>query len=151
MGRRPLKHIHQFIDRHGKPRYYFRRPGQSVRLPGSPFSDEFMAAYQAAFNNQERPAIGANKVLPNSIRFLSITYYQSAEFQSLKSTSQQVRRLIIDRFCRETTDGKSNGDRSAAGPENHRYPRISTGERERAAEGASSFDAACGGDRCPHR
>jgi len=25
--RRPPKYVHGFIDRHGKPRFYFRRPG----------------------------------------------------------------------------------------------------------------------------
>jgi integrase len=115
MGRRPLKHVHQFTDRHGKPRYYFRRPGfKSVALPGSPFSDEFMEAYQAALNNRERPAIGANRVLPFSIRFLAVSYYSSTEFLALKASTAHVRRLIIDRFCRETADGKANGDRSAA-------------------------------------
>jgi integrase len=83
-----------------------------------------MEAYLAAFNNRERQPIGISKVLPNSIRFLSITYYQSAGFLALESSSQQVRRLIIDRFCREATDGKSNGDRSAAGLQRAHIQRI---------------------------
>jgi hypothetical protein len=43
-----LKYVHAFKDRHGKPRHYFRRPGQKrVPLPGLPGSAEFIAAYQA--------------------------------------------------------------------------------------------------------
>lgn len=44
-----LKNIDRFIDRHGKPRRYFRcGRGKRVRLPGEPGSAEFMAAYLAA-------------------------------------------------------------------------------------------------------
>jgi hypothetical protein len=46
--RRP-KYTHGFIDRHGKPRFYLRRPGhKKVPLPGLPWSEPFMRAYQAA-------------------------------------------------------------------------------------------------------
>jgi hypothetical protein len=49
MTRIKLRYVNEFIDRHGKPRYYFRRPGsRSVKLPGLPGSIEFMDAYQAA-------------------------------------------------------------------------------------------------------
>ena len=44
-----LKHIDRFMDRHGKPRYYFRaRRGRRTRLPGEPGSIEFMEAYRRA-------------------------------------------------------------------------------------------------------
>jgi hypothetical protein len=40
--RRPPKYVQGFIDRHGKARFYFRRPGfKSVSLPGLPWSPEF--------------------------------------------------------------------------------------------------------------
>ena len=49
MTRPNLKFIHRFVDRHGHERHYFRRTGfRRVRLPGLPFSPEFMQAYQAA-------------------------------------------------------------------------------------------------------
>ena len=44
-----LKHIDRFMDRHGKPRYYFRPGrGRRMRLPGEPGSIEFMEAYRRA-------------------------------------------------------------------------------------------------------
>jgi hypothetical protein len=47
--RRLPKFVHGFIDRHGKPRFYFRRPGfESVPLQGLPYGAEFMRAYEAA-------------------------------------------------------------------------------------------------------
>jgi hypothetical protein len=54
--RRLPKFVHGFIDRHGKPRFYFRRPGfESVALQGLPYSAEFMRAYEAALAGQPRP------------------------------------------------------------------------------------------------
>ena len=51
MGPRVMRHlpkyVHGFVDRHGRPRFYFRRAGfKKVPLPGLPWSPEFMAAYQ---------------------------------------------------------------------------------------------------------
>jgi hypothetical protein len=52
MTRVKLKYVHEFRDRHGHPRYYFRRAGfKRTPLPGLPGSDEFMRAYQAALND----------------------------------------------------------------------------------------------------
>ena len=40
------KFVHGYIDRNGKPRFYFRRSGfKGVALPGLPWSPEFMAAH----------------------------------------------------------------------------------------------------------
>ena len=49
------KYTQAFTDRHGRPRFYFRRKGFArIRLPGLPWSPEFMAAYQAAMAGQAR-------------------------------------------------------------------------------------------------
>src|SRR5262245_43658836 len=104
---RAPKYVHGFIDQHGKPRFYLRRRGfKKVPLPGLPWSPEFMAAYESAFAGQVRPQIGANKIVPGSMRALAISYFQSLEFCRMKKKS--VRRNIIDRFCRE------HGDKRAA-------------------------------------
>ena len=45
MTRLVLHYVHEFKDRHGKVRRYFRRPGfKRVPLPGLPGSEEFMTA-----------------------------------------------------------------------------------------------------------
>ena len=50
--RRLPKYVHGYLDRHGKPRHYLRRPGQKeISLPGMPWSPEFMEAYAAAMNH----------------------------------------------------------------------------------------------------
>ena len=68
--RRAPKYVHGFIDRHGKARFYFRRRGfKKVRLPGLPWSPEFMAAYEAALAGQPME-IGSARTKPGTIRAL---------------------------------------------------------------------------------
>ena len=44
-----LKNVDRFVDRHGKPRHYFRQGrGARVRLPGEPGSPEYTQAYEQA-------------------------------------------------------------------------------------------------------
>jgi integrase len=106
--RRPPKFVQGFLDRHGKPRWYFRRPGfKRTPLPGLPWSPEFMAAYEDALAGQ-LVLVGSTRVKPGTIRALAISYYNSLGFRSLKPSSQAIYRRIIDRFCRE------HGDKRAA-------------------------------------
>jgi hypothetical protein len=109
------RYVNGFVDRHGKPRFYFRKVGfKKVPLPGLPWSPDFMAAYQTALAGQPA-AIGAARVLPGSMHALAISYYNSPEYLAMKPTSQWVRRNIIEKFCRETdANGQRNGDKRAA-------------------------------------
>jgi hypothetical protein len=113
--RRPPKFVNGYIDRHGKPRFYFRRKGfKKIALPGFPWSPEFMAAYERAMAGQP-PESGSKRTLPGSIRALAASYYNSLAFRSMKPITQTVYRNIIDRFCRETDrQGQEYGDKSAA-------------------------------------
>jgi integrase len=109
------RYVNGFIDRHGKPRFYFRKAGfKKAALPGLPWSPAFMAVYQAALAGQPA-AIGAARVLPGSMRALAISYYNSLEYLAMKPSSQRVRRNIIEKFCRETdANGQRYGDKRAA-------------------------------------
>jgi integrase len=99
--RRPPKFVNGFIDRHGKPRFYFRRPGfKSLPLPGLPWSPDFMAAYEKALAGQPME-IGRARVKPGTIRALAVSYFNSSAFRSLKPSTKSVYRNIIDRFCAE--------------------------------------------------
>jgi len=112
--RRPHKYVQGFIDRHGKARFYFRRAGFTVSLPGLPWSPEFMAAYEQVCAGQPKE-IGSKRTIPGTIRALAVSYYNSLAFRSMKTITQSVYRNIIDRFCGETDkDGKTHGDKSAA-------------------------------------
>jgi integrase len=127
MMRRPPKHVQGFIDRHGKPRFYLRRKGYPrLPLPGLPWSPEFMAAYHKAMAEKPVLSIGADRVVPRSIRALAIAYYDSAAFKALDADSTQgVYRNIIDRFCREIDKaGKPCGDKSAVTMKSHHIEKL---------------------------
>ncbi len=116
MMRRPPKFVQGFVDRHGRPRFYFRRPGFArVPLPGLPWSPEFMAAYDKIAKEKKLLHIGSDRVIPRSIRALAIAYYDSVAFKiGLKPITQGVYRNIIERFCRDTDkNGQPYGDKSA--------------------------------------
>jgi integrase len=113
--KRPPKYVQAFLDRHGTPRFYFRRLGfKSIALPGLPWSPEFMAVYEEALAGQ--PAqVGIDRVKAGTIRALAISYYNSLAFRSMGPSTQSVYRNIIDRFCREKDkEGHEHGDKRAA-------------------------------------
>jgi integrase len=126
--KRPPKYVQGFIDRHGKPRFYFRRRGfKSVPLPGLPWSPEFMAAYETALAGQPAP-IGASKIKPGTMRALGVSYYGSIEFRGLKPSTQALYRQLIDKFCRETDkDGKPYGDKGAAALQREHIVKLMAG------------------------
>jgi integrase len=125
LTKRPPKYAQGFIDRHGKPRFYFRRPGfKAVPLPGLPWSPEFMTAYQDALAGQ--PAqIGASRVKPGTMRALAVSYYGSNTYRSMERGTQSVYRNIIEKFCRETDkDGRPYGDKGATSLQREHIVRI---------------------------
>ncbi len=102
-----LQYVHEFVDRHGKPRRYFRRPGsKSVALPGLPGSVEFMNAYQAALAGIAAPPtmIGASRTKPGTVNAVIVTYYQALVFRALAPGTQHMRRAILERFRDEHGD-----------------------------------------------
>ena len=108
MMRRPPKFVHGFIDRHGKARFYFRRPGfKRVPLPGLPWSPEFMQAYENAAAGQPVP-IGSSQVKPGTMLALALNYFASPAFRTLRRSTQRAYRGTIDRLCRD------HGDKRAA-------------------------------------
>ncbi len=93
-----LAFVHEFNDRHGKTRRYFRRPGfKSVSLPGLPGSEEFIAAYQAALAGQApAPAIGASRTRPGTINAAVVGYFNSMAIRSLAPYTQATYRGAVD-------------------------------------------------------
>jgi integrase len=95
-----LDYIHEFIDRHGKVRRYFRRPGfKRVRLTGPPGSSEFMEAYQAALAREEpRLEIGASRTRPGTVNAAVVAFYGSNGFLKLRPITKATDRGILERF-----------------------------------------------------
>lgn len=106
MMRRPPKYCQGFVDRHGKPRWYFRRPGfKRVALPGLPWSPEFMAEYETAMAGEViSGAIGSKRTKPGSIAALVANYYQSTEYRNLKPITQRTYRSVMEPFREQHGD-----------------------------------------------
>jgi integrase len=101
------RYVHGFIDRHGKPRFYFRRAGFGSRpLRGSLYSSQFMDDYEAALAGQSLP-IGADRARPGTMAALALSYFASPQFRGMRSSSQKIYRGIIERFCREHGDKRA--------------------------------------------
>ena len=100
MTRLKLDYVHEYRDRHGKLRRYFRRPGfKQVALPGLPGSDEFMTAYQLALAGQPpRVEIGAGRTKPGTVNAAIVGYYNSLAFRSFAPGTQKMRRAILEQF-----------------------------------------------------
>jgi hypothetical protein len=88
--RRPPKYVQAFIDRIGKPRFYFRRLGfKSVPLPGLPWSPQFMEAYQAALSGTP-VQIGARKIKPGTISAAIISYFCDQSFFDSRTQYSEI-------------------------------------------------------------
>ena len=103
------KYTHGYINRHGKPCFYLRRPGhKKVRLPGLPWSPEFMAAREAALNGEWiKPEMGSGlrRIVAGTVNAAIVSYYQTSAFKDgLAESSQKMRRAILERFREEHGD-----------------------------------------------
>ena len=114
-----LRYVKAYVDRHGKARHYFRKPGcKPTPLPGLPGSDEFMAAYSAALANAPRVEVAATRTRAGSVGAMVAGYLGSAAFHNLAPISQRQYRRIFDGLRRE------HGDRSIATLERRHVVRM---------------------------
>src|SRR4051812_33451280 len=103
MGSRPRmklpRYVHGFVDRHGKPRFYFRRPGyKRTPLPGLPYSTEFLDAYQAALDGKPKLELGTSRSKPGTVAAAVAGYFGSMAFATLAESTRRTRRQILERF-----------------------------------------------------
>lgn len=83
----------------GVLRFYFRRKGQpKVRLEGVPGTEEFNRTYYEALNGtMAKPSKdGPSMPTANTLRWLCVKYFESAEFKRLDARTGHVRRQILD-------------------------------------------------------
>ena len=96
MTRIRLKYVNEYRDRHGRVRRYFRRRrGRSIPLPGLPGSIEFMAAYQAALALVSPPPPSPKHVIAGSLASVTAGYFRSADFANLSPSSQASYRVAL--------------------------------------------------------
>src|SRR5262245_50496024 len=94
-----LRYVHEFEDRHGKLRRYFRRHGKRIPLPGLPGSAEFIEAYAAALASQEsEPDIGESRTKPGTINAAIVGWMKSVAFLSLATSTQKTYLRVLNRF-----------------------------------------------------
>jgi integrase len=107
-------HVKGYVVRYkGKeyPYFYFRLGEEPVRLPGLPWSPEFMEIYNRALaawkasGGSAPVAIGASRTLPGTVQAAVVGYYQSTAFtRELAASSQISQRSLMERFRAEHGD-----------------------------------------------
>jgi integrase len=96
--------VNHYLDRHGRARLYFRRPGfQRIPLPGPYGGPEFLVAYYAALAGKPYE-IGASRTIPRSMNALVAIYYASADFKNLRPSTTKVYRNILERLREQYGD-----------------------------------------------
>ena len=98
------KHCSWNTDHHGKRRVRFRKAGFTIYLTGTPWGEAFMRAYAAALDGlkaQTTGERGAARTIPGSLNALCVSYYRSPDFKALRSSTQVMRRYIIESFRKE--------------------------------------------------
>ena len=104
MGRHRLpRYVQAWINRrHGSVWHYFRRPGfKRARLPGLPYSKEFMDAYTTAMAGQAPCPVVERPARPGTINALAISYLSSTAFGELAASTQAPYRNFVAQFCKE--------------------------------------------------
>lgn len=93
-----MRYVQAYADRHGRQRYYYRRPGfPRVALTGEPGSSEFALAYEAAKSKAPR-RIGEDRVAYGTFSWLIVQYYDSAAYGVLKDITKRTYRNVLERF-----------------------------------------------------
>ncbi|WP_353641955.1 tyrosine-type recombinase/integrase [Mesorhizobium sp. WSM2239] len=101
------QYVHVYSDRHGKPRCYFRRPGQpQIPLPWPMFTKEWWLAYDKAKEGApaDPPLIGASRTKAGTVTALVADYYASSLFTALESSTQAAYRNQLERFRQKHGD-----------------------------------------------
>lgn len=93
-----MMYVQAYADRHGRMRYYYRRPGfPRVALAGEPGSKAFAEAYEAAAAQLPRQ-IGEDRTTPGTFSALIIDYYATASYLDLAEITKHTYRNVLERF-----------------------------------------------------
>lgn len=97
-------HASSYNDRHGKPRWRFRRAGQTVQLRQAPGHPDFDADYAAALEGRAKPAAAAVVRFPRQAAAKSlkaawlILRQHDPEWQALGPDIRRAQTAIAERF-----------------------------------------------------
>jgi integrase len=109
MRQRKPKYVNEYLDRHGRPRVYLRRPGRpQLALPAPLYTPEFWTAYRAAMS-ADQPTPEVRRIKPGTIAAAVRGYYGSAEFKGLAESTQTIYRNVLNRFADKHGEGPIAG------------------------------------------
>lgn len=127
MSRRRMlpRNVSLFLDRHGKPRYRFRKAGRPTHYFTSPlgsaaFMEEYRACLEGVAATKER-----RRIVPGTIDDLVSRFYGSTAFNRGKEITRQKNRAILEAFREHVgKDGLRLGERSVKGVEFFHLDRL---------------------------
>lgn len=93
--------VSEYKDRHGKPRYRFRRKGYAQYLfKHAPGTEGFRQEYKACLDGigAEKIEPGADRIVPGSFDDLIARYYRSPDFLDPGDRTREVYRGVIERW-----------------------------------------------------
>lgn len=101
-------HVTEYKDRHGKPRYRFRRKGyRTHHFKSQPGTEEFRTEYAACQTAKRDPA---ERYAYGTFDWLAARFYDSVAWKEMADNSKTTYRGIIDRFRERRKQGKRYGD-----------------------------------------
>lgn len=95
------KWVSDYKDRHGKPRYRFRRKGYAQYLfQHAPGTEGFRQEYKACIDGIAAEAIqpGSDRIVPGTFDDLISRYYRSPDFLDPSDRTREVYRGVIERW-----------------------------------------------------
>jgi integrase len=101
-----MSYVKAYKDRHGRMRYYYRRPGYpQTPLPGDPGSKAFAEAYEAAATSIRPYGLaGSERTIPGSFSAVIAEYYASTGYVRLKDITKRTYRNALEAFRKEFGD-----------------------------------------------
>lgn len=92
-----MMYVKAYKDRHGRQRYYLRRPGFApITLPGEPGSKAFAEAYEAGLACA--PALKSERIVPGTFSALIAAYYDTAMYADLTEGTKRTYRRALEKF-----------------------------------------------------
>lgn len=101
--------VSEYKDRHGKPRYRFRRKGfEAYAFKCAPGTEGFRQEYRACIDGiaAERIEPGAARIVPGTFDDLISRYYRSPDFLDPGARTQEVYRGVIERWRKKYGSAK---------------------------------------------
>ncbi|MBB4423984.1 hypothetical protein GGD66_002528 [Bradyrhizobium sp. CIR48] len=109
MRQRKPKFVNEYVDSHGKPRVYLRRPGQGANRLASAFVHAGILDGLSCGNERYERMPEVRRVKVGSIAAVVRPYYGSTEFKALAVSTRDTYSGVLDRFVDKHGEGPIAG------------------------------------------